>query len=94
MSVTERLLNHFGVGADREHQGGAGVTQVVEADVWESGASKQRLEGPVHEVVATHGRTQPRRKDEIVILLEPEEGLPLLNLAFSVPLQGFCGLGG
>ena len=27
------LLNHLGVGADREHQGGTGVTQVVEADV-------------------------------------------------------------
>ena len=31
--MSECLLNHLGVGADREHQGDTGATQVVEADV-------------------------------------------------------------
>ena len=38
------------------------VLQGVEADVWESGASKQRLKGPVHEAVVARGRTQPRKR--------------------------------
>ena len=33
VDMSECFLNHLGVGADREHQGGTGVTQVVEADV-------------------------------------------------------------
>ena len=70
------------------------MLQGVEADVWESGASKQRLKEPVHEVVAAHGRSQLRKKDEFVVLPEPDEGLPLLKLALSVPLQGLCGLSG
>ena len=92
VGMSEGLLNHLGVGADREHQGGTGVPEVVEPDVGQPCTLKQPFEGPVYEVVAAHGRTQPCSKDEIVILPEPDEGLPLLKLAFSVPLQGFCGL--
>ena len=33
VGMSECLLNHLGVGADREHQGGTGVPEVVEADV-------------------------------------------------------------
>jgi hypothetical protein len=33
VGMSECLLNHLGVGADREHQGDTGATQVVEADV-------------------------------------------------------------
>lgn len=37
VGVPERLLDHFGVSTDRQHQGGAGVTQVVEAGVGRPG---------------------------------------------------------
>ena len=33
VGMSECLLNHLGVGADREHHGDTGATQVVEADV-------------------------------------------------------------
>jgi hypothetical protein len=33
VGMSECLLNHLGVGADRQHQGGTGVPEVVEAEV-------------------------------------------------------------
>jgi hypothetical protein len=43
VGMSECLLNHLGVGADRQHQGGAGVTQVVEAGM--SGSPARRSNG-------------------------------------------------
>jgi hypothetical protein len=72
----------------------AQVLEVVEADVGKSCALKQRLEGPVHEVVAAHRCAYPRGEHESVILPKPHQLFLLFLLALMVFLDSLHGLGG
>src|SRR5919107_4520690 len=86
--VSERLLGHLGVGADREHQGCAGVPQIMETYFRKLGTLEERLEGSGHEVVAAHGRAYPCWEHEAVVLPESCDFFPLLELTFTVSAPG------
>ncbi len=84
----------LGFGADREHQGCAGVAQVMEAYFRKPGTLEEWLEGSGHEVVAAHGCSYLCREHEAVVLPEPCDFFPLLELTFTVSAEGLHGPGG
>ena len=92
--MTEHFLNHLGVCAHDEHERGAGVPEVMEADIRKPGTYKERFEGAGDEVVAADGRADPRREYQVAISPEFDKLLALFNLVFAVFLEGFHGLGG
>src|ERR687889_1658777 len=92
--VSKCLLGHLGVGADREHQGRAGVAQIVETYFRKPGTLEEWLEGSGHEVVTAHGRAYLCREHRAVVLPESCDFLPLLELEFTVSLEGLHGPGG
>ena len=67
------------------------MPEVVEADLRKSRTLKEGLKGPVHEVVAAHGRAYPSAKDEAVSLPEPRELFPFFLLARTVLRDGLHG---
>ena len=92
--MTEHFLNTLGVCAHDEHERGAGVPEVMEADIRKPGTYKERFEGAGDEVVAADGRADPRREYQVAISPEFDKLLALFHLAFAVFLEGFHGLGG
>jgi hypothetical protein len=65
--VTEHFLNTLGVCAHDEHERGAGVPEVMEADIRKPATYKVWLEGAGDEVVAADGRADPCREYQVAI---------------------------
>src|SRR5215204_5559610 len=68
--VPQKLLNELWMSALREQQGGAGVPEVMEADVRQSGPPQKGLEGAVTEVRWVDGGAVLRGEDEAAGLVE------------------------
>jgi len=89
--MSECLLNHLGVGADREHQGGAGVPEFVEAYVGQSGSPEERLEVAGHEVRVVGVSAKGVREDQPTIVAGAVRPRPLRVLEPSVPEERIHG---
>ena len=55
--MTQEFLDELGMLVLGEQDRGAGVPEVVEADLGHIGLFQERLEGAVHQVVSVHRRT-------------------------------------
>jgi hypothetical protein len=71
--VSEQLLNDLGMDSPAKEQRGAGVPEVVEAYLGQSGPIKERFEGALDEVLGVEGRADPRGEDQAVIFVETSE---------------------
>lgn len=93
ISVAQALLRHLGVNALREHQGGAGVAQVVKANVRQSCPLQERFEGAVDEILGIYGCADGGGEHKGVVLVACAEDELLLRLELPVLLEDFRGLG-
>src|SRR5215211_2229353 len=82
------------MGALCEQQGGAGVPEVMEANVRQSGPPQKRLEGAVTEVRWVDEGAVLRGEDEAAGLVEGTHPFHLRYLSLKVASQGVCGDGG
>ena len=87
VGVPETLLGYFEVHALAEKERGAGVTEVVEADVGKTGAPEQGLEASVDDVLGVYRSPDLRGEDEVLILVEITHLELLLRLALPVALE-------
>ena len=65
--VAQQFLNELRVDSTRQQDGGAGVAQVVETDLWQSGLIQQRLERALGQVVSVERGPDLRGEHEAVL---------------------------
>src|SRR5215208_3104386 len=75
----------------REQQSGAGVPEIVEADVRQPSTLEQGLKGAVTEIRGVDKGSALRGKDEAAGLVEGTHPFHLRKLPLEVASQGVCG---
>ncbi len=75
--MAEEMLDEFRVDAATKEEGGAGVPEVVEANIRETGTFQERLEVTIHHVLGVERGTLDGGENEVGILVE-RPGLELL----------------
>ena len=86
VGVSEHLLDNPRVYVGREHEGGCGVPEGVEAHVRQVCVPEQCLEAPVQGARYYHAAREVR-EDEPLILKRGAQGEPLFGLPLAVALQ-------
>ena len=86
--VSEHLGDDLGVDVLREQQRGAGMAEVVKANLWQPRVLQERLEGAVAEVRGVYDGLGLGGEDQASRLLERSQLLHLPELAGEVGLEG------
>jgi hypothetical protein len=86
--VPKEFLNHLDVHALAQHQGCAGVAQIVQADVRQPRVFQDRLEATARQVPGVHRRALPRREYKPLIFVAVPAPVDLHQLAFEVRPEG------
>ena len=68
--VSKELLDEFRMDPTAKKQRGAGVSEVVEADLWQSGPFEEWLERAFDHILGVDESSNPRSEDQAMIFVE------------------------